>query len=289
MLDQERRLKKHPIISIVPAKTTCIVLLMELAILIFSLLVSPALSHLGRPLRGSVKLSVLLCQYKDAPTPSEDVDFYERLIIDSGTTGLADYWSEVSDGAIDLDGSVVRGWYTLDVTEEQGRNTSPRVKKHTDCVDKAKSEGYTPPDDYVVVVVTSPFIDTFGLLGSVMIGEGMSLSLLGHETGHGIGMRHSFTTDTDYCNADWASEGEYGDPWDVMSHADTYKRSDVGDFRRGGPGLNAYHLDRMGTLEFAKMSRITLLDPALYLHFDLFVQYVYFRMDRPQQSPSLWC
>lgn len=224
--------------------------LVNLLAALLALAASPrlALAHLGRPLRGSVELSVLLCKYSDSPTPSDGIGFYEDLMINAGTTGLADYWSEVSNGTIDVDGSVVRGWFTIGKTTEEARETEPRIQKHTDCVDQAIAEGYTPPDDHVVVVITSPFIDTFGLTGKVMLGEGLSLSLVGHEAGHGVGMRHSYTDDAEYCNVDWATVGEYGDPWDVMSHAATYQRGDVGDFRRGGPGLNAYHLDRMGEL-----------------------------------------
>jgi len=208
-------------------------------------MMAPSAGHLGRPLRGSVKLSVLLCQYSDSPTPTDNAAFYEDLFINSGVDGLADYWNDVSYGAINVQDSTVQGWFNIAKTIAQAQNTDPRTQKHTDCVDAAIAGGYTPPEDHVIVVVTSPFIDTFGLQGKVMLGEGLSLSLVGHEGGHGIGLRHSFTNDTSYCNADWAAEGEYGDPWCVMSHAATYNFN-AGDFRRAGPGLNAYQVDRMG-------------------------------------------
>ena len=249
----------------------------------------------ARPLRNSVPLSVLLCQYTDSPTPSDDIDFYRRFF--TGLTGLDTYWLDISNGAIDLDGSVVSGWYTIDKTVQQARDTNPRTDKHKDCVDQAKINGYTPPNNHIVVVVTSPFIDTFGLPGLVTLGEGMSLSLAGHEVGHGMGFRHSFTEDARYCNADWAAVGEYGDPWDVMSHADTFQRSDVGEFRRGGPGLNAYHRDRMGTSVkyiYILYIYIYIYDVFLYILNKCYINvptlFDYFsRMDPHRQDIPFWC
>ena len=198
----------------------------------------------ARPLRNSLPMSVLLCKYSDSPTPIDGIDFYRRFF--TGANGLQKYWQDISDGAIDLDGSVVRGWFTIDKTTEAAK-ASKRDIKINDCVNQARKDGYTRPDDHILVVVTSPGIDAFGYRGVTFLAEGMSLSLASHEIGHGMGFSHSFSEDTSYCNAEWASEGEYGNWWDVMSHGVTYQRNDVGELRSGGPGLNAYHLDRMGT------------------------------------------
>jgi hypothetical protein len=50
---------------------------------------------------------------------------------------------------------------------------------------------------------------------------------------------------TNYCNVPWASRGEYGDKWYVMSFANTFSKSDS-KYVSVGPGLNAYLLDRLG-------------------------------------------
>lgn len=241
-------------------------------------------AHLGRPLRGSIRLSVLLCQFNDSPTPTDDLSYYEGVFTSAGTGGLADYWDNVSYGAIDVDGSTVRGWFTIDKTIAQAENTENRVQKHTDCVDASIAGGYTPPDDHVVVVVTSPFIDTYGLRGRVMLGEGLNLGLVAHEAGHGVGMRHSFTNDTDYCNADWAAKGEYGDPWCVMSHADSFN-FDTAEYRRGGPGLNAYQVDRNGkSNRQVRLQSVSPKTPFQLKHF-MCVR----RVDEKKQNTSFRC
>ena len=137
--------------------------------------------HLDRPLRGSLKLSVLLCRFSDSPTPSDDIDYYEDFFLDSSGPSLNSFFREISGGAVDLEGSVVRGWYTINKTKQQVSELKPRDKKHTECVAAAITAGYTPPENHSVVVVTSPSIDAFGSLGKAFLGQGMALSLAGHE------------------------------------------------------------------------------------------------------------
>lgn len=212
-----------------------------------------------RPFRGAVKLSVLLCQYQDSTTPANNRQFYENLLINAGTGGHADYWNDISYGSITLAGSVVRGWYTLDQTiaEAQaygGGGSSQRIKKHTDCVDKARASGYTPPADHTVVVITSPGIDTYGFNGGAFLGENVDVGTLAHEVGHGLSLNHSFSDDPNNCNANWASKSEYDNQWDLMSYANVWGQN-LGAFGRSGPGLNAFHLDRMGWLDRNKIFR----------------------------------
>jgi hypothetical protein len=213
----------------------------------------------SRPFRGAVKLSVLLCKYKDEPAPAQNREFYENLLINAGTGGHADYWDDVSNGSITLAGSTVRGWYTLDQTVTQaqaygGGGNPDRIKKHTDCVNKARSQGYTPPSDHTVVVITSPGIDTFGFNGGAFLGEDAGVGIIAHEVGHGISLAHSFSDDPDHCNATWASKGEYDNQWDMMSYSNVWAQN-LGAFGRTAPGLNAYHLDRMGWLDRTKIFR----------------------------------
>lgn len=212
-----------------------------------------------RPFRGSVGMSVLLCKYSDSPTPPHGRDFYERLAVRSGTGGHADYWSDVSFGSVDLRGSSVHGWYTLDKTIAQsqaygGGGSSDRIKKFTDCRDKAAAEGYTPPSGQLVIVITSPGIDVFGFNGGAFLGDGADVGVMSHEVGHGLTLKHSFSDDPSYRNATWSAIGEYDDQWDVMSYANVFT-TNLGAFGAGGPGPNAYHRDRMGWLARGKIFR----------------------------------
>ncbi len=211
-----------------------------------------------RPFRGTIGVSVLLCNFNDSPAPTKSREYYEELLIKANTGAHADYWRDVSDGSIVLDG-VVKGWYTLDLSEADARayggGDSPiRTKKHSDCVDKAKASGYTPPADHLVVVITSPGIDTFGFGGGAFLGENVDVGVLAHEVGHGLSLSHSYSDDPSNCSADWASVGEYDDQWDKMSYANVFT-TNLGQYGRGGPWLNAYHLDRMGWLDCGKIFR----------------------------------
>ncbi len=213
-----------------------------------------------RPFRGAVKIAVLLCKYSDAPTPAKNRAFYEELFIKSDTGGVADYWRDVSYGSVTLDGSTVRGWFTLDQTEAQARaygggGSPDRGKKHSDCVAKANQMGQGPaPDADVVVVVTSPGIDAFGGGGRAFMGEDATTGLIAHEVGHGLSLNHSYSDDDAHCNATWATRGEYDDQWDMMSYGDVWAANHP-QFGLGAPWLNAYHLDRMGWLRRDKVLR----------------------------------
>ena len=100
------------------------------------------------------------------------------------------------------------------------------------------------------------------------------------------------THDTSYCNSEWAAVGEYGDPYDIMSHADTYQRA-VEKFIRAGPGLNAYHLDRNGMLVhcvYVSVEKVFFLSSYHERYVFLLLMMLKWarRLDRTQQDPTLW-
>jgi hypothetical protein len=73
------------------------------------LLAALALAH-GRPVRGSVKWSILLCTTSDGGNPMAPRVRYETYFQKFNTAGAADYWALVSYGALDVGGSVISGW-----------------------------------------------------------------------------------------------------------------------------------------------------------------------------------
>ncbi|MEM7319973.1 MAG: hypothetical protein AAF408_13230 [Pseudomonadota bacterium] len=212
-----------------------------------------------RPYRGDIRLSVILCKYKDAASPTNDQQFYKQALIEQGQGGLADYIYDISDGSITFEGSQINGWYELDQTEQEARaygggGSPQRGQKIWDCVNKAAQQGYHVPPGNVIVVVTSPSIDGFGSPGRVFMGEGFAMGFAAHEIGHAIGLKHSYTNDFHYCNANWAKKGEYGDRWDLMSYGNVFTVA-TPRFGNSGPRLNAYQMDRMGWLAAEKILR----------------------------------
>jgi hypothetical protein len=179
------------------------------------------------------------------------VAFYEDMIVRPWTGGLDDYLFSVSYGNANLEGTVVRGWYTIPYTlaEENQRGAADRGQPFWDCVNAAQNSPtapYMPPAGQLVAVITSPGRDLYGWPGiGAYLPWDVDLGGTAHEVGHGLGFNHSFSDDPTYRNADWAAIGEYDDQWDVMSYANVYSTA-VPRFGNGGPGLNAYHVDRMG-------------------------------------------
>lgn len=101
---------------------------------------SPSAYGQSRPYRGSIPWSFLLCKFSDSPTPPHDLNYYQQMTIQTGTNGLADYVHSVSNGAADLGGSSVHGWYTEPHTTAYEQGLSSRYQRLQDCLDTAKAD-----------------------------------------------------------------------------------------------------------------------------------------------------
>ena len=216
--------------------------------LMLALTATPAFA--GHPFRGSAKWSIILCTFSDSPPTTRDAGFFRNMMVNAATGGVADYWGTLSRSGVNMNGSAVAGWYRQSRTVAQAQARG-RIDRYNDCKDAARTAAtgsYTPPADHLVAVVTSPGIDLFGMPGvGAFLPDDVDLGGFGHEGGHGLGLNHSFSDDPTYQNASWSQIGEYDDPWDVMSYANCFGIATT-SFGFGGPGLNGYHLDRMGWL-----------------------------------------
>jgi hypothetical protein len=223
--------------------------LMAVAVLSAILLLSVGVAS-ATPTRGSVQWSIILCTFTGSPAPTRTANFFRDMFVNRGTGGLADYLRDVSNGAVDFNGSVVRGWYTEPFTMAQAQARS-RSDKFQDCLNAARNSAtspYTPPAGHLIAVITDPDIDLFGMGGvGAFLPQSVDLGGMTHEVMHGMGLDHSFSDDPNYRNADWAQIGEYDDQWDVMSWANVFGTG-TARFGSGGPGLNGYHMDEMGWL-----------------------------------------
>src|SRR4051794_848503 len=211
---------------------------------------------------GVQPLVVVLCNFSDAPNTPVTVAQVEKMFNESGagTGGAFDYWKQVSYNQLDLTGTVVKGWYTVDktVAEWQAKEGGGgnRQEIFNDCATKGD-----PDIDYSkftgVVVLTSQANGTEDLFGAgpPTTINGNSYPNLGvmlasynaefdgvlHESGHAFRFNHSRKiTPT-------PGQPDYGDLYDVMSCLGCYTTaSTYGANGSGGPAPNVVQLDTAG-------------------------------------------
>lgn len=226
-----------------------------LATLITSCVVTlPAMAQ-DRPVRGKLGGAVYLCYYSGEDMPDKTPEYISDKFKTPGTGGAQDYFSDISNGLLDLSGLQIFGWYQLDKTLAEtraygGGGDEDREQKLQDCLDKALAEG-APERDYKIVV-TDPSHDAFGSPGQLFMGVDDDLGTFLHEFAHTLRLNHSHSDDPGACLIEWASVGEYDNAWDLMSYGSGFAPRHP-QWGRTGPRLNAYHLDRLGWVPINKI------------------------------------
>ena len=198
------------------------------------------------PFRGSLRWSVILCDYTNSPASPRTIADVRDMFTRLGVDGIADYWSTASRRGVTSDQVQVRGFFRVNQTIATA-TARGRWDRFNDCTAAASAGGYTAPAGNGIIVMTNPGIDLWGATGFAFAAIDHDVGAFGHEVGHGLGLNHSFNDDPTYRNATWAQIGEYGDPWDVMSYANVFGRPTT-RFGFSPVGLNGPHLDRMGWL-----------------------------------------
>ncbi|SDQ81785.1 hypothetical protein [Pseudoxanthomonas sp. CF125] len=182
------------------------------------------------PVLGNTRWITLACKFKDVADEPRPTSFFQEQY---GTSvgQLGHYWSEVSQGKINLQGSQAYGWFTLPKTRSQYMNVNGSGQEQAnlgllfdDCAALAD-----PSVDFAGVrginMMFNAILDgsawggtSCGTLDgrSVCLGTTWNppwsfnnLALFAHEMGHGYGLPHSDNSDGD---AD-----TYDNPWDLMS------------------------------------------------------------------------
>lgn len=199
----------------------------------------------------------ILCRYADNPvtpiTPAEAAYM-------SGTSypGAGHYFNELSEGAANLDGTAVFGWYALPSPRSayvQGANINIG-RLTTDCASAADAEVHFPSYSGVTIQVNgdlstraTPPYDVLSFGGSYTLDldgvvrtypmlwlsgqHAFNYVIVHHEIGHSFGWPHS--------------SGPYNETydswWDIMSRGYVYQDPAYGTL---GPHTIAYHKAKVG-------------------------------------------
>ncbi len=204
--------------------------------------------------------AIILCKFNDVPDEPLSVSRYEAMYA-NGFGGADDFYREVSDGRINLQGTRVYGWYTLPrarssyVVNDQANLT----QLFNDCTRQAD-----PDVDFRQVVGMAMHFNAF--LDCCSWGGSRTATLDGvtktfatmwnaswaragtswHEMGHSVGLPHS--------------GGPYGrtydSVWDVMS-ASTSGRYLNQDFGFGGAHFIGYHKNLLGLVPAGRRVTVT--------------------------------
>jgi hypothetical protein len=201
--------------------------------------------------------AIVLCKFSDDTSTTPDRSYYEELFTGagSGTFNITDFFRDMSHGKLDLTGSKVFGWFTLDINiaayagevdvAPEGRYNAWGLVQY--CCQTARDNG-VPLDDFDgVLVSTSGAGQAFGFLGQMyaLCDTGnLAPSITGHEMGHGYGLDHSRSS---------GSPLDYMDGWDTMSTLDLCYMKNNPKWGLIGPGLNAWNMRGRGWLDESRV------------------------------------
>jgi hypothetical protein len=215
-------------------------------------------------------IAVLLVRSSDRSTPPEfKISDYEDFFLNDGES-INQYWSDVSDGAIDLVGTRVFDWRNHGKTTEEFLRLSRLQKIQTavnafaNSADPHQRVDLSPFDSVAVFADPAGEYGSVGrlpfdlqgrthVLGTSLFNPAVMHRDLAHELGHGLGFDHSFSdSPVPIDPQNDGRPGAYGDLWDIMSADDVLS---FGHERFGwmGPSLNTVMRDLAGWLTAARV------------------------------------
>lgn len=208
--------------------------------------------------------AIILCKFSDIKDVPYDRLRYEEIFTTKGNGkwNMVDYFHDMSHGKLDLSGSKVFGWYTLDKKLSDYTGSGANPERRSDLITWAREAATDAGEDLSqfsnrIIACYNEAADLFGGGIGVACGDngsdasisGFCPSLMGQEMGHVYGLLHS---------REEGSTDDYKDRWDVMSnitntiadHPIYTERTIRGESRFPiGPGLNAANMHSRGWLD----------------------------------------
>ena len=204
--------------------------------------------------------AVLLCKFKDDARGWVTVNKTNVAAMFTATDleNVVTFWRDMSYGEVDLSGSGVFGWLTLDQNQADYKGSGANPSGRHDLVNWAKKaasdSGYDLSSFYGVIVYTSTGTDLWGSSGEVVCHLQSSLSEILQEVGHGLGLaQHSRAV---------ANPTDYENPYCIMSGmtfgSDIVSPSPVFSTRFGssGPGLCSPFIHKLGWLSESRVVHV---------------------------------
>jgi len=193
--------------------------------------------------------AIVLCRFNDVSAVPQNADYYEDLYTRNGTGGLCDYWRTVSCNSLDLTGSRVFGWFTMNHTSSEVNRLIFPGDRSTLVqwgLDTAAANGVNLAAFRSVLIVQNFGVDHGAAGNGVLIVHQnptlCDLGFIAHEMGHGFGLPHSNSANPDMV---------YGDGWDIMSFATTTFQFPLqfrGTQGNASVGLNARNLEALNVV-----------------------------------------
>lgn len=219
------------------------------------------------------KWAVVLCYASDGSAGTEQTKAKFRQFFTPegrGTGGAVDYWWDVSYGTIDMEGSEVFGWFDLGATFDDidARTSHDQRAAVLQWGRAAASRGGVTLGNFDhVLVFLNRSCDSGSVGHDVVIGMATPIAaqplftrpgFVEHEMGHALGLYHGFGEQPTTC-ATTGGPGEYCNPFTMMSYALVTdfilkeREHPPWDDVRGGPGLNARELEKLGAIDFTRI------------------------------------
>jgi len=211
-------------------------------------------------LNGHFIWSILLCKFTDHPEEPRSPQFFQDFIAGHSQGSIADYWSAMSYGALDMSGANLFGWLDLGRPADADFMKMSRWDKTQACVNAASKALAGDSAASLRLFECSGFIciTNAGAGDSGRTGNRVLLDAnawrhvyAAHETGHVLGFDHSFDNrESPWDPYDDGRNGAYGNSRDIMS-AEAFGGLPAtfdSHFGPAGPGMNAINRAAVGWL-----------------------------------------